>query len=107
MLWFFFFKQKKAYELRISDWSADVCSSDLVARATHGEQIDTFGCHQRRILAADHLLEIAQQPQLIDARKSAVELVGASLQHERRRSGGGGFNRRVRTHLAERLEQYV
>src|SRR3546814_8763670 len=33
MLWcvliFFFFKQKTAYEMRISDWSSDVCSSDL------------------------------------------------------------------------------
>src|SRR3546814_8967027 len=29
---FFFFKQKTAYELRISDWSSDVCSSDLRAR---------------------------------------------------------------------------
>src|SRR3546814_12266982 len=29
---FFFFKQKTAYELRISDWSSDVCSSDLPAR---------------------------------------------------------------------------
>src|SRR3546814_4024108 len=28
-LCFFFFKQKTAYELRISDWSSDVCSSDL------------------------------------------------------------------------------
>src|SRR3546814_3198073 len=28
---FFFFKQKTAYELRISDWSSDVCSSDLQA----------------------------------------------------------------------------
>src|SRR3546814_3054212 len=27
---FFFFKQKTAYELRISDWSSDVCSSDLL-----------------------------------------------------------------------------
>src|SRR3546814_4528254 len=27
---FFFFKQKTAYEMRISDWSSDVCSSDLV-----------------------------------------------------------------------------
>src|SRR3546814_3683470 len=27
--WFFFFKQKTAYEMRISDWSSDVCSSDL------------------------------------------------------------------------------
>src|SRR3546814_6576281 len=30
---FFFFKQKTAYELRISDWSSDVCSSDLVGQA--------------------------------------------------------------------------
>src|SRR3546814_6823117 len=29
MLFFFFFKQKTAYEMRISDWSSDVCSSDL------------------------------------------------------------------------------
>src|SRR3546814_195857 len=30
-LLFFFFKQKTAYEMRISDWSSDVCSSDLKA----------------------------------------------------------------------------
>src|SRR3546814_6254043 len=29
MVFFFFFKQKTAYEMRISDWSSDVCSSDL------------------------------------------------------------------------------
>src|SRR3546814_5275123 len=29
MFYFFFFKQKTAYEMRISDWSSDVCSSDL------------------------------------------------------------------------------
>src|SRR3546814_2246809 len=29
LLMFFFFKQKTAYEMRISDWSSDVCSSDL------------------------------------------------------------------------------
>src|SRR3546814_5467792 len=29
---FFFFKQKTAYEVRISDWSSDVCSSDLGRR---------------------------------------------------------------------------
>src|SRR3546814_3650000 len=34
---FFFFKQKTAYEMRISDWSSDVCSSDLIgaARGVH------------------------------------------------------------------------
>src|SRR3546814_11808989 len=30
MHYFFFFKQKTAYEMRISDWSSDVCSSDLL-----------------------------------------------------------------------------
>src|SRR3546814_2643700 len=31
---FFFFKQKTAYEMRISDWSSDVCSSDLIQMVT-------------------------------------------------------------------------
>src|SRR3546814_18508986 len=35
---FFFFKQKTAYEMRISDWSSDVCSSDLLH--LHGLEID-------------------------------------------------------------------
>src|SRR3546814_5710469 len=30
MLYFFFFKQKTEYDMRISDWSSDVCSSDLL-----------------------------------------------------------------------------
>src|SRR3546814_16430085 len=36
---FFFFKQKTAYEMRISDWSSDVCSSDLIEPAC-----DDYGC---------------------------------------------------------------
>src|SRR3546814_10889391 len=32
---FFFFKQKTAYEMRISDWSSDVCSSDLSRPSNH------------------------------------------------------------------------
>src|SRR3546814_21022981 len=38
MFFFFFFKQKTAYEMRISDWSSDVCSSDLTAF-----NVDLFG----------------------------------------------------------------
>src|SRR3546814_3027457 len=34
-MYFFFFKQKTAYEMRISDWSSDVCSSDLDQAARH------------------------------------------------------------------------
>src|SRR3546814_8526595 len=47
---FFFFKQKTAYEMRISDWSADVCSSDLwsqtqklVVPAPHRAAGELFG----------------------------------------------------------------
>src|SRR3546814_9550811 len=35
IMFIFFFKQKTAYEMRISDWSSDVCSSDLVDGAAH------------------------------------------------------------------------
>src|SRR3546814_1764941 len=40
---FFFFKQKTAYEMRISDWSSDVCSSDLADFGSQGGQ-----CPRRR-----------------------------------------------------------
>src|SRR3546814_3080582 len=45
---FFFFKQKTAYELRISDWSSDVCSSDLRKRRP-GDRTGTAptGCRPR------------------------------------------------------------
>src|SRR3546814_16207990 len=35
-MYFFFFKQKTAYEMRISDWTSDVCSSDLLMVGTAG-----------------------------------------------------------------------
>src|SRR3546814_5211106 len=38
MATFFFFKQKTAYGMRISDWSSDVCSSDLVLSRSIAEQ---------------------------------------------------------------------
>src|SRR3546814_13920538 len=36
---FFFFKQKTAYEMRISDWSSDVCSSDLPAGCADADAV--------------------------------------------------------------------
>src|SRR3546814_1676374 len=38
-MYIFFFKQKTAYEMRISDWSSDVCSSDLTAAAGHVQHV--------------------------------------------------------------------
>src|SRR3546814_14421297 len=52
---FFFFKQKTAYEMRISDWSSDVCSSDLLA-ALHGQ-----------LRMAQRLLRAGCDPDLRDA----------------------------------------
>src|SRR3546814_9021595 len=40
LFWFFFFKQKTAYEMRISDWSSDVCSSDLTQIFFNGEVLE-------------------------------------------------------------------
>src|SRR3546814_1761473 len=55
-MYFFFFKQKTAYEMRISDWSSDVCSSDLFHdRAAidtpqmAGEQAGAGNLRQQRI----------------------------------------------------------
>src|SRR3546814_15580233 len=43
LCFFFFFKQKTAYEMRISDWSSDVCSSDLFALKQAKAAIDVAG----------------------------------------------------------------
>src|SRR3546814_19735198 len=43
---FFFFKQKTAYEMRISDWSSDVCSSDLYRPRIGALQVLHFGQHE-------------------------------------------------------------
>src|SRR3546814_2620979 len=40
---FFFYKQKTAYEMRISDWSSDVCSSDLAWKNTESPMTENIG----------------------------------------------------------------
>src|SRR3546814_1321441 len=42
LIFVFFFKQKTAYEMRISDWSSDVCSSDLYLRTTYNQPVDSI-----------------------------------------------------------------
>src|SRR3546814_2672790 len=50
MCFVFFFKQKTAYEMRISDWSSDVCSSDLLLGGNVAAKIGGDGArvHRRR-----------------------------------------------------------
>src|SRR3546814_9739199 len=57
---FLFFKQKTAYEVRISDWSSDVCSSDLGVRdyyRNYSAWAPTHRLTTRRSLIRDHIVE--------------------------------------------------
>src|SRR3546814_13609246 len=56
---FFFFKQKTAYEMRISDWSSDVCSSDL------GQQVRELACGVRAD-AGDDIGEVGLRVEAIE-----------------------------------------
>src|SRR3546814_4221330 len=80
---FFCFKQKTAYEMRISDWSSDVCSSDLaVLGAGHlGRELEL-----QALLAEDALGLLADL--IIHGRQNAVEeLHHRHLRSEERRVG--------------------
>src|SRR3546814_6298958 len=64
---FFFFKQKTAYEMRISDWSSDVCSSDLPATQCDRESavLVWHQCragHRHRCGAGAHEVAAARTP---------------------------------------------
>src|SRR3546814_12290090 len=74
-----FFKQKTAYEMRISDWSSDVCSSDLLGNIEFG-------------------LEVAGMPK-VERRERArhyIDLVGlSSFEHSYPHQLSGGMQQRV------------
>src|SRR3546814_7634410 len=101
---FFFFKQKTAYEMRISDWSSDVCSSDL-------NQADPYLDIQNRITGQIGALAealphcaLAQIVQGIDdirclARDNgfaAVETLASRLESA---VAGGGYRAAILTYL--------
>src|SRR3546814_7053560 len=56
-MFFFFFKQKTAYEMRISDWSSDVCSSDLTLSKQNMEEIVQFCSDNALVLCADEVYQ--------------------------------------------------
>src|SRR3546814_6413107 len=99
-IFFFFFKQKTAYEMRISDWSSDVCSSDLRAGGAIAlklvvlDEIDTRIEQPRHLYGsrlgiepdarlddrADHRATVddRQRPRAYDAEMRDLEIGGAS-----------------------------
>src|SRR3546814_8302968 len=68
-MFFFFFKQKTAYEMRISDWSSDVCSSDLTS-ADWLQRMENGGVPGGPVL---NVSEMHNDPQTL-AREMVVEL---------------------------------
>src|SRR3546814_14864456 len=105
----FFFKQKTAYEMRISDWSSDVCSSDLTAdqqpdadqhQIAEHEGLYDLGVQRRQHIGAEHAAdhpgdEQAKEERPVDV---AVEHMAQPRHHggenlddvDTRRRGRGG-----------------
>src|SRR3546814_3255903 len=76
----FFFKQKTAYEMRISDWSSDVCSSDLDARTVGGEPVADL--RVRHSMLEGIAVDPALAPSMID--EFPILFVAAALAEGRR-----------------------
>src|SRR3546814_4535018 len=87
----FFFKQKTAYEMRISDWSSDVCSSDLPVKG----QMLLLGGEPGALTRAC----IGDDVYLIPRRDGKI-LAGSTLEHQ-------GFDQIGRASCRERVCQYV
>src|SRR3546814_19104307 len=89
---FFFFKQKTAYEMRISDWSSDVCSSDLLGREFRprriaGEVVEQgyAGIEQ----SPGHVLSIEQRPAMAAERQRPAVHTDCEVQIVYRLDVGG------------------
>src|SRR3546814_18105597 len=80
-LFLFFFKQKTAYEMRISDWSSDVCSSDLALRT---RKIDVLILPSE--LALDRLHIVSHALGLLDQLLRLADLRLQRLQHSQRQA---------------------
>src|SRR3546814_6667298 len=103
---FFFFKQKTAYEMRISDWSSDVCSSDLrhvMAAALHRIDLMLDEAEARRAVGEGGAED--RHVMLIGELHEAVFLLAvlrqplAHFADERARGIGAGLQDRKSTRL--------
>src|SRR3546814_4414812 len=93
LMFFFVFKQKTVYEMRIRDWSSDVCSSDLEFRAGHLDPdamplVEADRGRDRRGLEGVHLPRL-HQPRL------RVAVAVARAQHRVADDPGGAVRRHV------------
>src|SRR3546814_3597201 len=100
---FFFFKQKTAYELRISDWSSDVCSSDLLelCHVLEGHQVNRHRFGYRHLERCRRKRE--QQPR----REQRVQTDRCDEAALHRRPATSTFPEIGRASCRERVCQYV
>src|SRR3546814_10683218 len=105
LLFMFFFKQKTAYEMRISDWSSDVCSSDL----PQGRVILPSSSRIRKVFAsaADQLARGSRNPANETRPGQRLSHCDGSLPG-RRSSSSSSWSRKIgRESCRERVCQYV
>src|SRR3546814_3146616 len=131
-MFLFFFKQKTAYEMRISDWSSDVCSSDLRPRADQRlepcrsgskllehsklahEQLFAFEEQQDGRADADNRQPVGETERLaveqpVHHRQIGEGKLGKHNDGDREQHGGGahGAAQRQRAHVQERSEEHT
>src|SRR3546814_8995323 len=87
-IYFFFVKQKTAYEMRISDWSSDVCSSDLMPVPEWSANLSPDMRGKRvgipreyRVEGMDPVIEALWQQGVAWARDAGADVVEISLPH--------------------------
>src|SRR3546814_8672169 len=95
---FLFFKQKTAYEMRISDWSSDVCSSDLFG--TLAANVATLGPVSQEVLDA---FELGAKNRFFDRRLS----VNTALFYYQYEGKQAGLSEIGRASCRERVCKYV
>src|SRR3546814_6669004 len=95
--WFLFFKQKTAYEMRISDWSSDVCSSDLVVLplVQHAGGVDVAAVHAEGVGVDDQLRPAVQS--------LLAELEQRQAAHRGQQGARGG----IEFEIAHRSEEHT
>src|SRR3546814_15212151 len=101
---FFFFKQKTAYEMRISDWSSDVCSSDL---AEIRPPEDAIGAVYPDRVVEKFLIRDAAAPQHFE-KEGRIFVVDVAVRGERQVLGAEAERRRSFGHRkAEMIEHDI
>src|SRR3546814_20921268 len=92
-LLFFFFKQKTAYEMRISDWSSDVCSSDLMRRFWRGDR-GMIGALATRLAGSSDIFHGAAATRTVNflAAHDGCTLADLTAYEHRRNEANGDHN---------------